>query len=153
MRRELSSPYTFLYRWVIPGFLTLAAILVVWRFARIGMPGRAGTEAVIAGVAIAVALMVLARFFDRAKRVWVDGHKLIVASYGREVEVDLGDVDGVEATRIVPPTRVRVRFSRPTKLGDQIVFFPPIRWRSVSTAHPGVDELRRLARAARDGSG
>lgn len=151
MRRELSSRFTFVYRWVIPGFLTLAAILVVWRFARIGMPGRAGTESVLVGVAIAVALMILARFFDKAKRVWVERNKLVVGHYGREFEVDLAAIDSVEATRLLPPSRVRVRFDRPTRLGDRIVFFPPIRWRSFSTPHPAVDELTRLARAAREG--
>lgn len=151
MRRELSSRYTLVYRWVIPGFLTLAAIIVVWRSARIGMPERPDTAAVLLGAAAAVALMVIARWFDRAKRVWIDGQNLIVASYGREVEVGLGDITSVEPTRFVWPIRVRVRFSRPTKFGDQVLFFPPILWHSLSTLHPGIDDLRRLARAARDG--
>ena len=43
MRRELSTPYTYLYRWVIPGALTVAAVAVIWYFARIGKPDAAPT--------------------------------------------------------------------------------------------------------------
>jgi hypothetical protein len=59
VRRELSTPYTFVYRWVIPGCLTLAAIVVIWRFARIDTPDRPETLEVLVGVAIAVALVLV----------------------------------------------------------------------------------------------
>lgn len=124
MRRELSSKITPLYRWVVPAILTILAIVVVWRIARVGMPGRADTMSVLLAVTLAVLLMFVARIFDRAKRVWIDDETLIVSDYRREARVALGEIESVEATRLMKPARVRIQFSRPTTFGDSIVFFP-----------------------------
>jgi len=148
VRRELSTPSTFVYRWVIPGLLTLASILVVWRFTRIGLPGEPETMQVIAGVAIAVFLMVLARYFDGGKRVWLDSDALIVSAYGKDVRIPLHDIDTVDATRYVRPDRVRIRFRRATKWGMSIVFFPPLRLEGWADPHPVVTELAQQATGA-----
>ncbi|MBT8444373.1 MAG: hypothetical protein HKN81_06255 [Gammaproteobacteria bacterium] len=151
MRRELSSRYTFVYRWIIPGCLTLAAIAVIWRFARIGMPDRPATLEVLAGAAIAITLMTVARFFDKAKRVWIDGNTLILSAYGKEAEVDLSEIDSVTAPRLVKPDRIQLQLARPTIFGDTIVFFPPFRMRRHRIeAHPVLTELDELISKTRD---
>lgn len=151
MRRELSTPYTFVYRWVIPGLLTIAAIVVIWRFARIGMPDRPATLEVLAGVAIAVVLMIVARFFDKAKRVWIDDNNIILSAYGKETQVDLSEVDSVTASSLVKPDRIQLHLSRPTIFGDKIVFFPPFRIsRRRVAAHPVLAELAGLINSTDD---
>lgn len=152
MRRELSARYTFVYRWVIPGFLSVAAIAVIWSFAKVGQPGPPDTGALLAGVAIAVGLMVVARFFDRAKRVWIEGETLVVSAYGKDVPIPLGDVESVSVARFVKPDRVTIRFCRATTWGNQIVFFPPLQWRKVGQPHAVVTDVAAAAQAARESS-
>jgi hypothetical protein len=149
MRRELSSRITPLYRWVIPSILTIAAVLVIWRLGRVGMPGRPDVAAVILAVAIAAGLIFLARVLDKGKTVWIDGETLIVADHRTEIRVNLSDIKSADTTRFIKPDRVRVRFSRPTKFGDSIVFFPPSHWFRFSLRHPLAAELERLAAEAR----
>ena len=149
MRRELSSKITPLYRWVIPTILTIGAIVVVWRLAGVGMPGRPEPESLILAIAVAALLIVLARIFDKGKRVWIDEKTLIVSDYRTETRIDLSEIKSVEATRFIKPDRVCVRFSRPTKFGDSIVFFPPSHWFHLSLRNPIAEELERLAGEAR----
>ena len=151
MRRELSTPYTFVYRWVIPGCLTLGAIFAIWRFARINASDRPETLEVLVGVAIAVALMIVARFFDKAKRVWIDGNTLILSAYGKEAQVQLSEVASVSTPSLVKSDRIQLHFSRPTIFGDKIVFFPPFRMRRRRmAAHPVLTELDELINATVD---
>lgn len=149
MRRELSSRITPVFRWIIPGLLTVAAVVVIWRFGGLGTPGSTEPASVIVAVLIAVLLFVLARVFDRAKRVWIEEQILIVSDYRTEVRVDLQDIENVEVTRFITPDRVRVRFSRPTQFGDSIVFFPPGRWFKLSSSNPVATELEKLAADAK----
>jgi hypothetical protein len=149
MRRELSAPYTFLYRWIIPGALTVAAVAAIWSFARIGKPEAAQTTAVLTGVAIAFALMTLARWFDGAKRVWIDDDALVVAAYGKEIPIPLANVGRISQTGAVWPVRITIAFRDATAWGQKIVFFPPLRARGPVTPHPAVAELERAVRSAR----
>jgi len=149
MRRELSTRYTYLYRWVIPGALTVAAVAVIWYFARIGKPDAAPTTAVLTGVAIAFALMTLARWFDGAKRVWIDDDVLVVAAYGKEVPIPLAKVGRISQARAGWPIRITVAFREATAWGQKIVFFPPLQARGPATPHPAVAELERAVLSAR----
>ncbi len=99
MRRELSSKITPLYRWVIPKLLTIGAIVVVWRLARVGMPGRPEPEALILAIMMAALFMILARIFDKGKGVWIDDGTLIVSDYRRETRIDLSEAKSVKVTR------------------------------------------------------
>ncbi|MDP6435997.1 MAG: hypothetical protein QF790_01070 [Gammaproteobacteria bacterium] len=145
MRRELSTRATPLFRFVIPAILTINAGIVIWYFGRIGLPGRPDTVSAILGVLLAAALMILARILDRAKRVWVDGDKLIVSDYRREIEIGLAEIGRVTTTPWFNPSRIVVHFKGPTRFGDKIMFFPGTHWFSRSTQHPVAAELEELA--------
>jgi hypothetical protein len=148
MHRELSSGITPFFRWVIPALLSIAAIVVIWRIGGVGMPGGSGSLTL--AIVIATLLVVLARIFDRAKRVWIDAGSLIVSDYRTEVRVKLDEITSVEITPYMKPDRVRVHFCRATKFGDSVVFFPPIRGFNILLRSPVAAELKQLAAAARE---
>jgi hypothetical protein len=150
MHRELSSGITPFFRWVIPALLSIAAIVVIWRIGGVGMPGGPGSWSLTLAIVIATLLVVLARIFDRAKRVWIDAGTLIVSDYRTEVHVKLDEITSVEMTPYMKPDRVRVHFCRATKFGDSVVFFPPIRGFNILLRSPVAAELKQLAAAARE---
>ena len=70
-KRELSTRLSPLYRWGIPGVLTLVAIAaVLW--ASFFTEGRPDPLQVGLAALIAAASMIYSRWLDRAKRVWID---------------------------------------------------------------------------------
>jgi hypothetical protein len=95
--------------------------------------------------------MVLARYFDGGKRVWLDSDALIVSAYGKDFRVPIDDIDTVDATRYVRPDRIRIRFRHATKWGKRIVFFPPLRLAGWADRHPVVTELAQQATQADPG--
>ncbi|MDH3978753.1 MAG: hypothetical protein OEU86_09565 [Gammaproteobacteria bacterium] len=123
---ELSASYAWLYRWGIPGLLTILAILAIWYFA-IRQSGLPDTLSVAIGIAIAGSLMCIARIFDRAKRVWVDGQNLIINDYSKETEVSMARIESAKLTPLFWPHRITIKFSEPTAFGDKISFFPVLR--------------------------
>lgn len=140
MRRELSTPYTFVYRWVIPALLTVVAIAAIWLFAWPDNTGRPETMGVIIGAGLALAAGVLARVFDRAKRVWVNGGELVVSDLHNEIRVDLLNVARVEALPFFWPHRLKIVYKQATRFGAASVFFPPL---SFGSAAAVVAELER----------
>lgn len=148
MRNELSSPFTPFYRWVLPTLLSVAAGVVVWRLARIGLPGRPEPLDVMAAVVIATVLIVVARILDRGKRVWIDGQQLIVSDFRKEIRVPFSAIRQVETTRFWKPDRVQIRFLQPTRFGDSIVFFTPGRWLDFSSRNPVAEKIERLVSGA-----
>jgi len=138
VRRELSSKLAPVYRWVIPGLLTVAAVYVVWRYAIRGEPD---TGALVLAWLTAAGCVLLARVLDRAKRVWIEDNKLIINDFRRTAAVDLSRIASVRTTPLFKPDRIVVRFSEPTIFGDKIVFYPRVRWARLTSAHPVAREL------------
>ena len=151
-RRELSTRYTALYRWVIPAALSITALIVVLLAAGIDGSGAPGAAEVLAALGVAAACVVLARWLDRAKRVWLDGDNLIVFDYRREAEIPLHDIASVEASRYLRPDRVTIRFSKPTIFGTKISFFPPLDGLRLGSEHPLAGELMQRIMAGRSGA-
>lgn len=123
MRQELSSPRAWVYRWLLPALLTVAALVAIWSLAIARQPGVVETLAVVAA---AGALLSVARVFDRAKRVWLCEGKLTVSDLRREVDIDLANVGWLATTPVIRPTRICIRLVRPTAFGDTLYFFPPV---------------------------
>lgn len=142
MRRELSTRFTWIYRWLIPGVLSVIALIALWRFL-IGKDGQSDALSLVTGIAIAAAAICLARVFDRAKRVWIDGNQLIFAAYGKEYTKSMSDIVHVSETAYLRPHRIRLVFNTPTRFGTSIVFFPPVRFVEWLGEHTCTSELRR----------
>ena len=123
MSQELSAPYAYIYRWVIPALLTIAALAFVWllTIAREPTAVTAVLAACLAGLC-----MIIARIFDRAKRVWLDTEALRVSDLRQEIEIDRHDVADVSVTPLFWPARVRIRLQQPTVFGNTVYFFPPL---------------------------
>ena len=123
MRRELSSRSAWIYRWAIPAFLTVGAIASIWvlTIAREPTPAGAAAAACLAGLC-----MIVARIFDRAKRVWLAGNELIVSDLRNEIVVAVTEINEVSLTPWFRPARLRIKLLRPTVFGDTIYFFPPL---------------------------
>ena len=62
-----------MYRWVVPGLLTLVAVIVIWRGGAAGLGEDPNRVVALIAFTTAVLLMVIARWFDRGKGVWLDG--------------------------------------------------------------------------------
>ncbi len=148
-RHELSAPYAWFYRWLIPAALTLVAIVALWQF--LGWEGeiRGGDGDFFAALAVAAAAVFIARIFDRAKRVWVAGDKLVVCDYRQTIELPLAEVESVVQTPWLWPNRVRVHFRRATPFGTSVAFFPSLRLPSASR-HPVISELENAADCSAD---
>ena len=125
MRHELSTPYTWIYRWLIPAALTVAAVATLWWLV-LSREGPPGATALIAATLIAAGALMLARVFDRAKRVWIDGDELVYAAYGTEYRIALAELKSVSVDRWCWPHRVRLTFRSATPFGSRIIFFPPL---------------------------
>ncbi|NND53877.1 MAG: hypothetical protein HKN56_02775 [Gammaproteobacteria bacterium] len=144
MRRELSTRFTFMYRWVISGVLTVLAVtLVLYVSWPTGIADRTPV-AIAASVVIAALMMLLARAYDRAKRVWLDSDTLIINDYNRTIEVPVAELESVGQLFLFGPERISLHFKRPTVFGSKIMFFAPLRWPARSP-HPLAEELRALA--------
>lgn len=140
MRQELSSRHTWVYRWGIPGCLTLVALGAIWEFGNLGTPEPAESGRVATGIIIAAVAMIVSRILDRAKRVWLDDGDLIVADFRRETRVSCDNIVKVRTLPFFWPHRIQVRFKKPTVFGDSIVFFPPLKF---GRGHPVVRVLGR----------
>lgn len=153
MRRELSTKFNWMYRWAIPGLLTVAAIAVIWQAGGAGLSGEPDLGDTLIAITSAVLMMVVARWFDRGKRVWLDDNLLVVSDHRREARIELTDIKSVVATRWVKPDRVTIQFRRATVFGNRILFFPPARWFDFSQPHPVSQELSRLVEEAGNATG
>ncbi len=142
MRQELSASYALIYRWGVSGLLTLTALTTLWFFADMGTDQSPQTGKVVIGVLLAALQVLLARTFDRAKRVWLEGNKLIVYDFNQTAEIELGNVDRVEVMPFFWPHRVKVHFAKPTVFGDWVVFFPRL---CFSVRHPDIETFKSAA--------
>ena len=100
---------------------------------------------VVIGAGSAMILLCIARVFDRAKRIWVEGENLRIYDYRQTVTVPLRNIDRVQQTPFFRPHRVCIHFREPTVFGSQVSFFPYYCRLSTSSQHPVVAELRERA--------
>ncbi len=143
MRRELSTPFSWVYRWFIPAWLTVVAGGALWVLV-IGREGPPDTFMLILAILIATAALILSRLLDRAKRVWIEADQLIFAAYGKEYSAALTDVADVTETPYLRPHRIRLTFTTRNAFGTHIHFFPPVRAAQFFGEHPCTSELRKL---------
>lgn len=158
MRRPLSSPLTFFWKFVIPtlfvagaGYVVLVQCLDTFRN-RDGAPLSYG-ELCLSLAVWAAALAWVIGWTSRLKRVEVDDHALYVSNYRSEIRIPLTDVCEVDETsgdrRYFT---VRVDLRKKYAFGQRIVFRPRFRlyW---SGLHPVTRELHALCKRARGDQG
>jgi hypothetical protein len=153
MRRNLSSAWTVIHKVVFPavwigGFaLGTACLFLAEPRTRSGAPPPPEMRwfflaATVLGSAF------LYWFGMRLKKVALDGDRLIISEFGREIEVPLRDVERVTGSILMNPELIWLRFRRPTEFGTKIVFMPTTRFLGGYSRHPLVEELRTLVAQA-----
>ena len=153
MPRTLSSPLTFLMKYVFPTlYIGGFGYYVLWLWMHPESAVAAGARGPLPpGVRwglVAMWLLGSASYLwsvTRLKRVRLDGGALLVSNYRREIRVPLTQVVRITQKRW-PSAPITVDFRFETPLGKRITFLPPDHFRS-SLWHedPLVGELRALA--------
>jgi hypothetical protein len=146
--RELSSTWTFYYKFVFPtiwiGMFALGTLMMF-----IDPDGFEGggdvREArwIFAGATV-VGITFIYWFSMRLKKVSLDGQILVISNYRRRIEVPLREIEEVSGSLLMTPELVWLRFRRPTAMGTKVVFMPKIRFSFGLSRHPVVAELRAL---------
>ena len=149
MRRNLSSAWTVIHKVVFPA-LWIGAFALGTSCLFLSEPRtRSGASPPpemrwVFLVATVLGSVVLYWFGMRLKRVALDGDRLIISDFGREMEVPLRDVERVTGSILMHPELIWLHFRRPTEFGTKIVFMPPARFLGGYSRHPLVAELRAL---------
>ena len=124
MHQELSTRLTPVYRWVIPTLLSIGAVLSVWFLAIENVAGIARGWAIVAGVSLAAAMVLIARILDRAKRVWLLDDRILVSDFQHGTEIPVHDIAAVGSTPWFRPRRIVIALKQPCIFGSRIMFFP-----------------------------
>ena len=153
MRRTLSSPLTFFWKFVSTPLLAGCFILVLAVGWSGGWKHRDGTP--VSGGEIAIAIICQTATFAwlvflsaRLKRVEVDDGTLYLSNYVTEIRVPLSEVIDVTESGTLKWFLVGIDLRNPTAFGQHIDFRPRLRfyW---SGLHPTVKELQERCQHAR----
>jgi len=158
MRRTLSSPLTFFWKFAVPSLFAAGIGYAVVVQCLDAIRNRDGT--LLAYGAICLSIAVFAAVFAwavgwtiRLKRVEVDDHALYVSNYRSEIRIPLTDVCEVnETTGDRRYFYVSIDLRKPSAFGQRIIFRPQFRW-YWSGLHPAVRELQPLCAQARGDQG
>jgi hypothetical protein len=146
--RELSSAWTFFYKFVFPtiwiGGFALGTLVMFTAPASL-QGGRDVREIRwLFADATVVGGTLIYWFCMRLKKVSLNTDTLILSNYRQRVEVPLRDVEAISGSLLMSPELIWLRFRRPTSLGSKIVFMPKFRFSLGFSRHPLVAELRAL---------
>jgi len=153
MKKRLSSLWTYFYKKVFPsiwitgfGLGTVALWFGIFKDNK-GQPPPPDIKWTFL-LAWIVGTVFLLWYSRRLKSVWLEGDRLIVTDYQSEENIPLQQIKEVIETRLWNPKLIKIRFRRPTRWGDQIVFIAPMSLKITLVNHPIVIELRERASKA-----
>jgi hypothetical protein len=146
--RDLSSAWTFFYKFVFPtlwigmfAFVTLLMFIVPDSFE--GNQDVRETRWFFVGATVVGGAFIYWACM-RLKKVRLDGDTLVVSNYLHQIEVPLRDVESVSGSVFVSPELIWLHLRRPGPMGDKLVFMPKLRFSLRLFRHPLVAELRSL---------
>jgi hypothetical protein len=146
--KTISSWLTFLYRFVVPGFVLFVSGTFTFVFWLVYTPGLNGENlpaelrfSPVVGILISFALARAGRKWKRAR---LDGGTLYVSDYFREIAVPLREIAGVNENIFPKTYGITVHFRQPTLFGTSIDFLP-VRRLYPGWENPIVTELKALA--------
>ena len=161
MEQQLSSRWTFFYKFIVP-VLTTGGMCFgaywAWRnpgsdrgHAPDGMAAEHAWLLMLAAAALVAAVM----WWTTAslKRVVLAGDELLVSNYRTEIRVPLTWIEKISGPSRTNPKRYTVTLVEPTDFGRRITFLPPMSWSLLLWTEPEeVGELRNAWAAARAAS-
>lgn len=155
MNREISSKWTFYYKFIFPtlwigGFTLTTVFMFLFPAGWKGSSDIRKARWIFLGITIAGATVIYWSCM-RLKKVYLRQNSLVVSNYLTEVSVPLQQIERVSGSVFMAPELVWVHFRRPTQLGRRIVFMPTMRWFPGFSRHPIVRELWQLTLEASRG--
>jgi hypothetical protein len=142
MRRALSSPFTFFFKFVFP-----ALWLAVGSFALIRAVADSDTKhvfLVVLFIIVWTGVPTLINYWNNfpLKKAYLGDGVLRISNYITEIKIPLSNIDDVRASAYPwmgwwrwPPYRVVITLKSPTEFGDRILIIPGYFYKDV------VDEL------------
>ncbi len=161
MEQQLSSRWTFFYKFIVPA-LTVGGMGfgAYWAWRNPGSDGVNAPDGMAAEhiwilMLAATALVAAVMWWTIAplKRVVLAGDELLVSNYLTEIRVPLTSIEKISGPSRTNPTRYTVTLLEPTEFGRRITFMPPMAWSLMRwTESEEVDELRSAWAAAQAAS-
>lgn len=157
MELNLSSRWTFFYKFILPVLTTGGMCFGAWRafshphevHLSNGMrPGQAWIVVVALGAFIAALMWWTVA---RLKQVSLDGDELLISNLLTEIRVPLSAIASIRGPSPTHPKRYIVTFVEATEFGRTFTFIPPMVWSMNPWAESEVvGEFRSAWAAARD---
>lgn len=152
MEQQLSSRWTFFYKFILLVLVTGAMCCGAWRALdhpdEAPVPGggmRAGQSWMIVLALAAVVAAVIWWTVAPLKRLVLSGDDLLISNYRTEIRVPLTAVEAISGPSATNPRRYTVTFAEPTEFGRSFTFMPPMVWSFNPWAE--ADEVGELRRA------
>lgn len=148
MRRTLSSPLTFFYKFVFPAGIIGAGLVFavgqfLGKFRRTDEPPMTGLELLLFIGCLAVITAIMGAYAKSLKRIRVDGRTLYVSNYLKEISIPLSAIVDVTESASRRYFSLSIHLEQPSAFGAKIVFRP--RWRLYwSGTHPLVQEIKAM---------
>jgi hypothetical protein len=160
LTKSLSSKSTFVYKVILPVFITGSLIVggALPFFLGLGSPyvhlnGLSPTAFLMFMLVGAIpVLAILWVTVVPLKHVVLDDDELIISNFRYEIRVPLSAVQAIDGPSFTNPKTYTIKFESPTEFGDAVMFLPPTTWSLLPTEADEVAELRSAWEAARRAS-
>ena len=155
MDTQLSSRWTFFYKFISPVLATGGMVYGCWRafvhpdemHLTNGMRPEQAWMIVLA-LALVVAALILWTVAP-LKRLVLTGDDLLISNFLTEIRVPLSAIEEIGRASVTNPRRYTITFAEPTDFGRRITFLPPMVWSMNPFAESeALDELRSAWAAA-----
>lgn len=127
LMRRLSSPYTLLYKRVLPFVWLLLPLLSAWFLWNAPVHAQQPRWPALLPMLVipAIGLVLFKRLiFDLVDEVWLDGEQLLVKNRGLQGRIALAEVVNVNATSMTNPRRVTLMLRSDSRFGRNVSFIP-----------------------------
>ena len=143
--RQISSRFTFFYKFILPWSFVLGLIDLLWRQRTMfALPSSETAYIAIMLVGFCVWMIWLGW---PLKKVSIFGDKLYVSNFRKEIAIPISEIVDVRGNIWVDPQRVTIYLRNETEFGSMIRFLAKYRLFDRWSTHPIVNELLDLARS------
>jgi len=143
--RQISSRFTFFYKFILPWWFVLGLIDLLWRQRTMfALPNSETGYIAVMLVGFSVWMIWLGW---PLQKVSIFGDKLYVSNFRKEIAIPISEIVDVRGNIWVDPQRVTIYLRNETEFGSKIRFLAKYRWFGRWSTHPIVNELLDLARS------
>ncbi len=141
MQKEISTPYTFMSKILLPCIWIPAAgfIVLKYSFSTAQIPWLLLFSWIFGSVFLLWVSL-------RLKRVRIDGDLLFIKDYKTEISTPLANIADITESFWSNPHTITLHFRTATAFGEKVMFISQGRYFAFWIRHPIADELRQLAK-------